>query len=84
MTVTNGKMSIFSRIGNSLRREFPEIVEEIEAFGQAAGLSPEEAYFAHILTTTGVEGCSLLAMLKLDEGPVMLRCLDSVQSRKCS
>jgi len=65
-----------------MRREFPELIEELEGFGDAAGLTPDEAYFAHVLTTSGREACSALALTHLEEGPVMLRCLDVVDPAK--
>ncbi|NSW89095.1 MAG: hypothetical protein HPY74_00180 [Firmicutes bacterium] len=58
-----------------MKREFPELIEEVEAFGAAAGLSPEEAYFTQIYST-GNTGCSALAIQTRNDGPIMLRTID--------
>lgn len=58
-----------------MKQEFPELMEEMEAFGEAAGLTPEETYFTHILST-GNSSCSAFAILTLRKGPIMLRTMD--------
>ncbi len=57
-----------------MRREFPDLIEQIEAFGEAAGMdSFEHAYYSHVLWAGPMEeACSTLGILLEEDGPAML------------
>ncbi len=57
-----------------MRREFPDLIEQIEAFGEAAGMeSLEHAYHSHVhWTGPAMDSCSTLGILLGDDGPAML------------
>ncbi len=57
-----------------MRREFPEFTEEMEAFGEAAGLEGfEQTFFLHLYHTGREEdGCSALGLLLREDGPALL------------
>ena len=61
-----------------MRREFPDLMEQIEAYGEAAGLEFDQSYYLH-LYHTGVEmqGCTSLGLMLRDDGPAMLRTYDT-------
>ncbi|MAG35497.1 MAG: hypothetical protein CL878_04525 [Dehalococcoidia bacterium] len=56
-----------------MRREFPDLIEQIAAFGEAAGMeSFEQAYYCHLhWTGPAAEACSTLGIVLEDDGPAL-------------
>ncbi len=61
-----------------MRQEFPEFVEEMEAFGAAAGIERfDHTYFLHTKDTgREADGCSAFGILLKEDGPALLATLD--------
>ena len=61
-----------------MRREFPDFMEQMAAFGVAAGLeSFDHTYYLHVYHTGREEdACSAFGILLADDGPAMLRTYD--------
>ena len=61
-----------------MRREFPDLMEQLEAFGTAIGFENfDHTFYLHIYHTGGEEdGCSALGILLAEDGPAMLRTYD--------
>ena len=57
-----------------MRREFPDLIQQIQAFGEAAGMeSLEHAYHNHLhWTGPAQDACSTLGVLLEADGPAML------------
>ena len=56
-----------------MRREFPDMVEQIEAFAEAAGLPFDHAWYSHVhWTGAASEACSTLGIVLEEDGPAML------------
>ena len=56
-----------------MRREFPDMVEQIEAFAEAAGMPFDHAYYSHVhWTGAGSDACSTLGIVLQEDGPAML------------
>lgn len=63
-----------------MRREFPDLMEQMEAFGQTAGIKNFDlTYFLHVFSTGESEGnaCSAFGILLDEDGPALLRTYDS-------
>ena len=62
-----------------MRREFPELIEEMEAFGAAAGIEDfDQTYYLHTkYTGRGAEGCSSLGISLVEDGPALLTTNDA-------
>ena len=62
-----------------MEREFPGFVEEMGAFGEAAGLEGlDQTYYLHIYSTgREADGCSALGLTLEDDGPAMLTTNDA-------
>ena len=63
-----------------MKREFPDFVEQMEAFGTAAGFKDfDYTYFHHIYDTgPQQEACSAFGILLEDDGPALLTTNDAV------
>ena len=55
-----------------MRREFPDLVEQIEAFAEAAGMPFDHAWYSHLHWTGASEACSTLGIVLEEDGPAML------------
>ncbi len=68
------------------QREFPDLMEQIQAFGEAAGMeSLEQAFYSHIYHTGDETGdCSAFGLLLEDDGPAMLTTNDTAFVRATS
>lgn len=57
-----------------MRREFPDLINQIASFGEAVGMeSFEHAYYSHLhWTGPAAEACSTLGIVLSDDGPAML------------
>lgn len=75
------ELEYFRKNFRFMKKEFPELIEEVEAFGNAAGLNSDEAYFTQIYST-GYSGCSALAIQTKYDGPVMLNTKDMTKFNK--
>lgn len=62
-----------------MKREFPDLIEQIAAFGAAAGMeSLEHAYYSHVhWTGPQADGCSALGLLLAEDGPALLTTNDA-------
>ena len=62
-----------------MRREFPELVAQMEAYGESAGIeSFDHTYLLHVyFTAADLDGCSALGIMLKDDGPAMLRTYDT-------
>ena len=62
-----------------MRREFPELVTQMEAYGDAAGIENfDHTYLLHVyFTAAELDGCSALGITLKDDGPAMLRTYDT-------
>lgn len=62
-----------------MRREFPELVAQMEAYGDAAGIENfDHTYLLHVyFTAPDLDGCSALGIILKDDGPAMLRTYDT-------
>ena len=62
-----------------VRREFPDLMEQMEAFGEAAGIENfDHTYFLHIFSSgREKEACSALGILLGEDGPALLRTYDT-------
>ncbi|GEM_PF-3072113 len=65
-----------------MRREFPDFMEQMEAYGAAAGIENfDHTYYLHVFDTGRAEdGCSAFGILLRDDGPAMLRTYDPSNS----
>jgi uncharacterized protein Usg len=61
-----------------MRREFPELMAQMEAFGAGAGIENfDHVYYLHLFHTGRTEeGCSAFGILLKEDGPAMLRTYD--------
>lgn len=61
-----------------MRREFPDFMERMEAYGAAAGIEDfDHTYYLHIVSTgREEEACSAFGILLQDDGPALLRTYD--------
>ena len=61
-----------------MRREFPDFMEQLEAYGAAAGISDLDlTYYLHLINTGPEEkGCSAFGLLLTDDGPALVRTND--------
>ncbi len=75
----NFEHSYFRKNMAFMRREFPDLMEQMEAYGAAAGIEDfDQTYYLHIYHTGGeAEGCSSFGLLLDDDGPAMLRTYDT-------
>lgn len=62
-----------------MRREFPELVTQMEAYGEAAGIENfDHTFLLHVyFTAADLDGCSALGIMLKDDGPAMLRTYDT-------
>lgn len=62
-----------------MRREFPELVTQMEAYGDAAGIENfDHTFLLHVyFTAADLNGCSALGIMLKDDGPAMLRTYDT-------
>ena len=67
-----------------MRREFPDLVEQMEAFGAAVGEDDfDHTYFLHLFNTgRGEDACSAFGILLAKGGPAYLRTVDPTSASK--
>lgn len=80
----NFEHSYFQKNMAFMRREFPDLIEQMEAYGIAAGIENfDHTYYLHIYHTGGeAEGCSAFGILLEDDGPAMLKTYDTGSARR--
>ena len=75
----NFEESYFRENMSFMRREFPELTAQIEAYGEAAGIEDfDHTYLLHVyFTAADLDGCSALGIMLKDDGPAMVRTYDT-------
>jgi len=65
-----------------MRREFPDFMEQMEAFGAEVGIENfDHTYYLHVYNTgRAQDGCSAFGILLKDDGPALLRTYDPVRA----
>ena len=71
--------SYFRENMSFMKREFPELVAQMEAYGEAAGIENfDHTFLLHVyFTAADLDGCSALGIMLKNDGPAMLRTYDT-------